>query len=257
MINYWGYEVIKCQIGFINSINKGIFIAGIIIGIWLISLILLLSLDISHTNTVLIGLAMFWQTFLYTGLFITAHDAMHGTVFPQNLKLNHFIGKISLLLYGLLSYEKMLIKHLLHHKYPGSNSDPDYYDRPQQNGFLWYLNFLKSYWQWRQIIGLTILFQATKHLTGIPQNNLILFWSLPAVLSSIQLFYFGTFLPHKKPENGHTNIHCTQSIAMPIFWSFITCYHFGYHQEHHENPHIPWWKLPEVYQQARIENQYP
>ncbi|WP_208766779.1 fatty acid desaturase [Nostoc flagelliforme] len=24
----------------------------------------------------------------------------------------------------------------------------------------------------------------------------------------------------------------------------MSCYHFGYHQEHHEYPDVPWWKLP-------------
>jgi beta-carotene ketolase (CrtW type) len=46
---------------------------------------------------------------------------------------------------------------------------------------------------------------------------------------------------------GYTNPHRAQSNPLPIFWSFITCYHFGYHQEHHEYPHVPWWKLPEIH----------
>lgn len=248
--------MVKFQLAFIKSINKGIFIAGIILGIWLSSLLLLLSLDISKTNLGLIGLAILWQMFLYTGLFITAHDAMHGAVFPKNIKLNNFIGKVSLLLYGLFSYEKMLKKHWLHHRYPGSKLDPDYYHHQQQNVFFWYFSFLKSYWQWKQCLGLTILFHVVNNLTYVAENNLILFWVLPSILSSVQLFYFGTFLPHRKPKNGYNNIHCTQSIPMPVFWSFITCYHFGYHQEHHENPQTPWWNLPEVYQQARIENKH-
>jgi hypothetical protein len=28
------------------------------------------------------------------------------------------------------------------------------------------------------------------------------------------------------------------------FWSFIACYHFDYHWEHHEYPYLPWYSLP-------------
>jgi beta-carotene ketolase (CrtW type) len=65
------------------------------------------------------------------------------------------------------------------------------------------------------------------------------------------LFYFGTFLPHREPEEGYSNIHCAQSNSLPVFWSFITCYHFGYHQEHHEYPHVPWWHLPVIYKDQK------
>jgi beta-carotene/zeaxanthin 4-ketolase len=231
--------------------NKGIIVACAILCVWAISILFLLSLDISKLNPFLIGIAMFWQTFLYTGLFITAHDAMHGVVYPKNIKINHFIGKLSLILYGLLSYKDLLKKHWLHHHHPGSDLDPDYHNVHPQNFFVWYFHFMKSYWQWTQFFGLIIIFHSVKNLFQVAEDNLTLFWMIPSILSSVQLFYFGTFLPHKRPESGYTNRHCARSISFPVFWSFITCYHFGYHEEHHEYPHLPWWKLPEAHK-ARI-----
>ena len=60
------------------------------------------------------------------------------------------------------------------------------------------------------------------------------------VLSSLQLFIFGIFLPHRKRDPGLKDESCTRSIHLPVFWSFITCYHFGYHQEHHfKSPFCP------------------
>ncbi|BAT53309.1 beta-carotene ketolase [Nostoc sp. NIES-3756] len=227
--------------------HKGILIAFTIIFIWAVSLIFLISLDITKINIALLGIAIIWQTFLYTGLFITAHDAMHGVVYPKNIKINNFIGKFSLILYGLLPYKDLLKKHWLHHRHPGSDLDPDYHNVYPQNFFLWYFHFMKSYWQWTQFFGLVLIFHTVKNLFKIPEDNLTLFWMIPAILSSVQLFYFGTFLPHRKLEGGYNNRHCARSIAFPIFWSFITCYHFGYHEEHHEYPHLPWWKLPEAY----------
>ncbi|WP_414752119.1 beta-carotene ketolase CrtW [Anabaena sp. CCY 9910] len=230
-----------------NMTNKGILIAFFIITLWGSNLTLLLSLDTAKIQLPLIVLAIIWQTFLYTGLFITAHDAMHCLVVAKNPQINHWIGKISVILYALFSYNNLVEKHSLHHQYPATESDPDFDHNQNQNVFIWYFKFMMSYWDWRQIVGLTLTFHLSHHVLHISYINLILFWVTPSILSSIQLFYFGTFLPHKRREGGYTNLHCTQSTPLPVFWSFITCYHFGYHKEHHEYPQIPWWRLPDVY----------
>lgn len=226
---------------------RGILIAFVLIGLWASSLVFLLSLNISHLQSWWILPAIFWQTFLYTGLFITAHDAMHGVVFPQNPKINKLVGSVALSLYALFSYEKLLKKHCLHHKHPASEVDPDFHDSQHKNFFAWYFHFMKGYWSWTRIIALMIIFNVIIFTIHIPEKNLALFWVLPSILSSVQLFYFGSFLPHREPKGGYTNIHRAQSTPLPIFWSLITCYHFGYHKEHHEYPHLPWWKLPAIY----------
>ena len=226
---------------------KGLFIAIIIVSTWVISLSLLLSLDISKLKFWMLLPVILWQTFLYTGLFITSHDAMHGVVFPQNTKINHFIGTLTLSLYGLLPYQKLLKKHWLHHHNPASKIDPDFHNGKHQNFFAWYFHFMKGYWSWGQIIALTILYNFAKYILHIPTDNLTYFWVLPSLLSSLQLFYFGTFLPHREPMGGYVQPHCAQTISRPIWWSFITCYHFGYHEEHHEYPNVCWWQLPEIY----------
>jgi hypothetical protein len=44
-------------------------------------------------------------------------------------------------------------------------------------------------------------------------------------------------------------VHNARSSSMPIWLSLLTCYHFGYHWEHHEYPYVPWcacgWRLRE------------
>ena len=226
---------------------RGILIAFAIIGLWAGSLVFLLSLNISKFPSWLILLAVLWQTFFYTGLFITAHDAMHGVVFPNNHKFNNLVGSLALFLYGLVSYEKLLKKHWLHHHHPASKLDPDFHDGKHKNFFAWYLYFMKRYWSWTQILGLMITFNVIQYTLHTPSPNLTLFWVIPSLLSSVQLFYFGTFLPHSEPEGGYSNLHRAQSNPLPFFWSFISCYHFCYHKEHHEYPHVPWWKLPGTY----------
>ncbi|MGL4618565.1 beta-carotene ketolase CrtW [Chroococcidiopsis sp.] len=233
---------------------KGIVIALTIIVTWIASLCFLLSSQLEKLGIWGILLAIVWQTFLYTGLFITAHDAMHGLVAPNHLQINRWFGRVAVNLYALFPYNRLLQKHWAHHRHPASQLDPDFHNGKQKNFFGWYLYFIGNYWSWRQIIGLTILFQGANVLLNISRTHLILFWALPAILSSVQLFYFGTFLTHREPRAGYENIHRAQSTHIVSFWSFLACYHFGYHEEHHEYPQVPWWKLPEVYRMKREES---
>jgi beta-carotene ketolase (CrtW type) len=234
-----------------TSAYRGIAIALTIITTWIVSLLFLLSSNLQHLKLWQIVIAIGWQTFLYTGLFITAHDAMHGLVAPKNLQINRSIGRIAVNFYALFPYNKLLQKHWAHHRDPASELDPDFHNGKQKNFFAWYLYFLKNYWCWRQVIGLVLIFHSANLLLNIPRINLTLFWALPAILSSVQLFYFGTYLTHREPKTGYENIHRAQTTHVIPFWSFLACYHFGYHEEHHEYPHVPWWKLPEVYRMKR------
>ncbi len=226
---------------------QGIAIALTIIWLWTSSLLFLLSREISPLHPGQILMAIWWQTFLYTGLFITAHEAMHGLVCPHNFQLNHLIGSAAVKLYALFSYEKLLTKHWLHHRHPASPLDPDFHDGRNGSFWAWYFHFLKGYWSWWRLGSLLATLSLIGYGLHVPPLNLLFFVLLPSMLSSLQLFYFGTFLPHREPSGGYRHPHRAQSNALPIFWSFITCYHFGYHQEHHEHPHVPWWKLPEIY----------
>lgn len=97
-----------------KSKNKGLFIALGIVGLWGVSLSILLTLDVSRVHLVVVPLGMLCQTFLYTGLFITAHDAMHGSVCPTHPRINNVIGAIAVRLYALFSYRKLVKKHSEH-----------------------------------------------------------------------------------------------------------------------------------------------
>ncbi len=226
--------------------SLGLLIACSIITIWASSLAILFTLDTFKTNNLLILFAILWQTFFYTGLFITAHDAMHGVVFSRNSEVNNFIGFFALIFYGLFSYRKMIDTHWQHHQHPASELDPDYHNGEHKGFLSWYLYFMFRYWSWLRLIGLVVAFHFMSSILNTPKINLILFWIVPSLLSSIQLFYFGTFLPHREPLKGYQNSLRAQSVYLPMFWSFLTCYHFLYHQEHHEYPHIPWWQLPKI-----------
>lgn len=231
----------------------GVAIAFGIIGLWCINLIMGLSLDLSTTAPAWIVILMMIQAFLYTGLFITAHDAMHRSLIPKFPKLNDQIGSLAVFLYLFFSYQKLLKNHWLHHRHPASDKDPDFHDGQHKHPIFWYLSFIKRYFGWQQVAGISITYCGAQSLLNISEYNLFLFWIVPSIISSLQLFFFGTYLPHRELPAGYDSPHRARSNNFTTLLSFLSCYHFGYHVEHHEYPAIPWWQLPTT-RKLRLEN---
>ncbi len=226
---------------------SGVLIALCIVCLWAVSLGFLLN----FVNIEQISLgwkigAVLVQMFLYTGLFITAHDAMHGAILPKHPQLNRAIGVFNLLVYGWFSYDQLLKAHWEHHHHPASDLDPDFHNGRWTGAVTWYIYFMVRYWSWWRFLALVSTYHVMHGLLHIPEGNLILFWIVPSLLSSVQLFYFGTYLPHRQPQSGYADHFRTQSIYRPLWWSFLTCYHFGYHHEHHRYPNLAWWQLPKA-----------
>ena len=218
--------------------NIGVFVALLIVSAWAGCLFFLLSSEVSPADP-FIYLLVLVQMHLYTGLFITAHDAMHGTVSGDSA-VNKFIGGLCTALYAAFPYEKLREKHHRHHKNVHTSEDPDYHEG---SFFRWYLSFLLEYISWKQILIQAVIFNILKF--WFEELNLVLFWVFPALLSTLQLFYFGTWLPH---HGEHNNRHHSRTQKRNHLLAFFSCYFFGYHYEHHESPGIPWWRLWRVKQ---------
>jgi beta-carotene/zeaxanthin 4-ketolase len=226
----------------------GITIALGIILTWGAHLAYTLRLDAFAIHPLETAFHLLLQTFLCTGLFITAHDAMHGTVARHYRRVNGIIGGLAVRLYALFSYKKLWYKHWEHHRHVATpEADPDFHDGEHTGFVRWYANFLMNYIGWKQLVGMALVFNVLHHALHIPLQTLLLFWVAPSLLSTVQLFYFGTYLPHREPESGYTNRHRSASNNFSTLVSFLTCYHFGYHYEHHDSPATPWWKLPVVH----------
>jgi beta-carotene ketolase (CrtW type) len=227
-----------------TSNTPGVLIALAIMALWAATLIANLAL-LPWGKTLpwaLSPLAVAVQTMLYTGLFITAHDAMHGVVAPTHRRLNDAIGATATGLYALFPFHVLRTAHHRHHAAPGTHDDPDFHDGKHPDFARWYLRFVFRYVRWQQIVGMALVFNILAHLAHIPQPRLIVFWVVPSLLSTLQLFYFGTYLPHR--GHDHPDHHRARSNNYPVWLSLITCYHFGYHWEHHQWPYLPWWRLP-------------
>lgn len=186
-------------------------------------------------------LALCW---LNVGLFIVAHDCMHGSLAPGRPGLNRWVGRATLALYAGFSYDRLLPKHHSHHRHPGTAEDPDFTAGHPHAFWPWYRTFFRRYFGLRELAVLTGLVAAYVLLLGASYANLLLFWALPALLSSAQLFYFGTYLPHRQEARPFEDGHRARSNDYGRLLSLLTCFHFGYHHEHHLEPGVPWWRLP-------------
>ena len=221
---------------------------------WLISLVGTFTLFGAQTPWVYWLWAVLVRTFLHTGLFIVTHEAIHRNLSEVH-RLNDAFGYVTSWLYALLPYPLLAKNHRLHHRFPATEQDPDHHDRDMGGFWVWYIQFMKTYQTggqvWVSLIGISLIFYIFT-ICHIPVVNLILFWIIPMVLSSLQLFTFGIFLPHRQRDNTSECGHRIKSIHLSVFWSFITCYHFGYHREHHLNPHLPWYQLPQVYKNGKV-----
>ena len=240
-----------CRYTTISSTSKAdslvsMAIALTIISLWFISLIGLLRQDLSRLPLVAIVGGVWLRAFLHTGIFIIIHDSIHGVV-CQNKQVNSLMGYIASFLYAILPYQTLAENHRMHHSYPATEQDPDFYQANPNSFWLWYTSFMKDYQKgmqfWILFWGMTVVFWSLIWL-HIPVANIFLFWVIPIVISSLQLFTFGIFLPHRPRVEGYGDRHRARSSNYSVFLSFITCYHFGYHWEHHKYPHLPWYKLP-------------
>lgn len=217
----------------------GVFFAITIISIWGIHLLYILNYVEILLSNIYLYFHILFQAYLYTGLFITGHDAMHGNV-SKNKTVNKYFGVVSTFLFAGMSYNRLVKNHFLHHAYPGTEKDPDY-NIKSQNFFIWWGSFLFRYTTILQLLSMAIIFNILKYYFN--ELSIWIFWVIPAFLGTIQLFYFGTYVPHMLPHTKEMEPHKARSLKLNHFIAMITCYFFGYHHEHHDSPKTPWWQL--------------
>jgi beta-carotene ketolase (CrtW type) len=235
--------------------DLGLMFAVLITMLWLITLVGCLSLDIDSIKLATLIPLVLLRTFVQTGLFIIGHDAMHGTLVPNSSKLNNRIGAAALLLYAGLNFHQCKSNHVLHHLLPETNSDPDYQSHPDHSAWRWFLEFMSRYMSFRPltilVTGWLILIILNPSRDQHAVLSVALFSALPLILSSLQLFFVGTWFPHHRNKNN-SNRQTPRSLTVHPLLSFAACYHFGYHREHHLSPSTPWFDLPRLRQRSPL-----
>lgn len=224
----------------------GLALAGLIVAGWAAAhVVLIFVVALSWANAIPLVTLLLLQTWLYAGLFIVAHDAMHGSLAPGQPRVNAAVGASLLFLYAGFSWRKMRDAHYAHHRHAGRVGDPDFAADHPRSFWRWYGVFLQRYFGPVSVIFVTAVFWLYHLAFGVSVAKMLLFYALPSIASSFQLFYFGTFRPHRHEGDApFVDRHRARSNGFGVLASLASCYHFGYHLEHHRRPDVPWWGLP-------------
>lgn len=230
----------------------GLALAGLILAAWAgIHIYAMFVFRFTAATWPLAVLMIALQCWLSVGLFIVAHDAMHGSLAPSAPRLNGPVGAALLFLYAGFGWRRMRAAHFDHHRAPGSADDPDFDVVNPAHFWRWYGTFLRRYFGWPSALYVSAVVTVYALVLGVPVANIVLLYGLPAIASSLQLFYFGTFRPHRHEHGAFADAHNARSERFGTVASLLSCFHFGYHHEHHLSPHLPWWALPARRRQAR------
>lgn len=228
----------------------GLVLALAIAGGWLgLHVYAMFVFELTWQNLPLaIGLAAI-LCWLSVGVFIVSHDAMHGSLAPGMTRVNAAIGAALLFLYAGFGWKRMRDAHFEHHRLSGHAGDPDFDEGNPGDFARWYATFFRRYFGWRSLLWVNLVVALYWLVFGVPMAQIVVLYGAPALLSSLQLFYFGTFRPHRHHaegagEAGFHDRHNARSDGFPAFASLASCFHFGYHLEHHRRPDVPWWALP-------------
>ena len=223
----------------------GLSLFALVLGAWLaIHLWAMFGLSITAGNWPLVLAVFAVQCWLSVGMFIVAHDAMHGSLAPGRPKVNQAVGATLLLVYAGFGWRRLRDAHFDHHLHVGTGADPDFLADNPRHFWPWYTAFLKRYFGWRSMAYVWTVVLVYFLVLDVPPLNILLLYGLPAIASSLQLFYFGTYRPHRHEEQGFADRHNARSNDYGSIASLLTCFHFGYHHEHHLSPQVPWWQLP-------------
>ena len=234
----------------------GLTLAALILGGWIVAhAYAMFGFRFTAANWPLgVGLGLI-LTWLSVGMFIVAHDAMHGALAPRARHLETPVGTLALGLYAGFDFRLMRRAHYDHHRFAGTAADPDFHDGNPRDFWPWYVHFLREYFGWRSALFITLVVQLYFWVLDVPLVNILALYAAPAIISSLQLFAFGTWAPHRHDRPGHAPLgrvmhppfpdrHNARTNRMPSWMSLLTCFHFGYHHEHHLAPQLPWWALP-------------
>jgi len=213
----------------------------------------LLWWNMTHDVAYIFSPLQVWlQSFLFVGLFIVAHDCMHGLVGPSSGRWNQWLGSLCAFLFAGFEFHKLKAKHDEHHDYLATHRDPDYTSGENENFFVWIFSFVTRYFGWKEFLKLHLHVGFFYLLSGSFVKVLV-FFALPSWIASLQLFYFGTYRPHRGFQGCQGGELKARSSGYGFWLSLLTCYHFGYHREHHKYPYLAWWRLPNAFNRDNIQ----
>ena len=224
----------------------GLVLAVVIAGSWLalhFYAMFVFELNLATLPTALVLAVL--QCWLSVGVFIVSHDAIHGSLAPGRARLNAAVGAVLLFLYAGFRWGFVSKAHHTHHALSGHAGDPDFDEHHPTRFWPWYATFFRRYFGWQSLLFVHVVVGIYWIGFGVPMAQIVLLYGAPAIASSFQLFYFGTYRPHRhRPGEVFADPHNARTDNFGTLTSLMTCFHFGYHLEHHHRPDVPWWALP-------------
>ena len=193
-------------------------------------LVISLQLDLDQLHPLVITAWVLVRSFLHTGLFILAHDAMHNSLVPGHAGINQQIGRVCLWLYAGLNYDACKRNHHRHHRMPESEADPDF---PTNNRSLlaWLIRFMRNYLNSAQlsrlVLVLTVLLLAAQPHQSQPLITISVVFLLPLLISTAQHFFVGTYLPHRKEHKQISHQVSIKSLNLHPFVSLLAYFYLA------------------------------
>lgn len=100
---------------------SGLLVAAAVMVVWASTLRHALWLEVGTTGRLHLAVTFVALVQSYTGLFITAHDAMHGLVAPKHAMVNRRMGQLCAGAFAAFSYDLLLVSHRQHHAHPATS----------------------------------------------------------------------------------------------------------------------------------------
>lgn len=178
----------------------------------------------------------------FTGLFILAHEAIHGTLLPEFPRLGHVLGRVFASVYALVDYDLLRANHARHHRHVGTTDDPDY--DAEGRILVHAARFMRRYLRWYSIPVLAL----AGHALGQRGFSLAMIgaYVAPVLLSTAIVFTVGIHLVHhpvlvaKYAPNDDQRAVC---IDFGRVGSMLLILNFNTHWLHHAQPRLSWWEL--------------
>ncbi len=130
---------------FARQTRLGLGLAGAISGGWVALHVLDVFLLPWRVALLLAPLLVALQCWLSVGLFIVAHDAMHGSLALFRPSVNRAVGRLVLMLYAGIWYDDLVERHFAHHRAPGTEHDPDFAGDGRVAFWRWFGAFFAEY----------------------------------------------------------------------------------------------------------------
>ncbi|HTP79093.1 MAG TPA: fatty acid desaturase [Bacteroidota bacterium] len=198
-------------------------------------------------------------------LSVLAHESSHNLI-TRNPRVDRWVGFLCGLpvLFSSAGYRVM---HPLHHKFLGSEGDPDNIENVSKNSVLLRIVYVAIFFagvylylvsvpaaalrkgnkDQRKGIILELTLTALAVVTAIlyiPVAILLNGWIIPLLIAG-QIANIRGIAEHGFTTHGN-ELNDTRTVTSNRFLSFMIC-NINYHLEHHLYPGVPWYNLPRIH----------